>query len=58
MRSMFEFVTVSSSSYDPASLATKLTQKSAEGWDVVMPLVRGVGSGLKQPAAGGSGDEP
>ena len=32
---MFEYVTVSSSSYDPAGLATKLTEKSAEGWEVV-----------------------
>ena len=34
-RTMNEFVTVSSSSYDPASLATKLTEKAAEGWTVV-----------------------
>ena len=33
--SMHEYVTVSSSSYDPASLATKLTEKAAEGWTVV-----------------------
>ncbi len=32
---MNEFITVSSSSYDPASLATKLTEKAAEGWHVV-----------------------
>ena len=32
---MHEYVTVSSSSYDPASLATKLTEKAAEGWTVV-----------------------
>jgi hypothetical protein len=30
-----EFTTVSASSYDSAALATKLTEKSAEGWDVV-----------------------
>jgi Protein of unknown function (DUF2510) len=30
-----EFTTVSASSYDSAALATKLTAKSAEGWDVV-----------------------
>ena len=34
-RTMNEFVTVSSSSYDPASLATKLTEKAGEGWTVV-----------------------
>ena len=32
---MQEFSTVSSSSYDPAALAAKLTEKSAEGWSVV-----------------------
>ncbi len=32
---MHEYATVSSSSYDPASLATKLTEKSSEGWHVV-----------------------
>ena len=32
---MHEYVTVSSSSYDPASLASKLTEKSGDGWDVV-----------------------
>lgn len=32
---MLEYATVSSSSYDPASLATKLNEKAAEGWTVV-----------------------
>ena len=32
---MHEYATVSSSSYDPASLAAKLTEKSADGWSVV-----------------------
>lgn len=32
---MHEYVTVSSSSYDPAALASKLTEKSGEGWEVV-----------------------
>lgn len=32
---MHEYVTVSSSSYDPASLASKLTEKSGDGWTVV-----------------------
>ena len=32
---MFEFDTVSASSYDPSALASKLTQKSADGWEVV-----------------------
>ncbi len=30
-----EFATVSTSSYEPAALAAKLTEKSAEGWSVV-----------------------
>ena len=32
---MQEFSTVSASSYDPAALAAKLTEKSSEGWTVV-----------------------
>jgi hypothetical protein len=32
---MHEYVTLSSSSYDPAALASKLTEKSGEGWEVV-----------------------
>lgn len=32
---MHEFVTVSASSYDPAALAAKLTEKSSEGWEIV-----------------------
>jgi hypothetical protein len=32
---MQEYATVSSSSYDPASLASKLNDKAAEGWTVV-----------------------
>jgi outer membrane biosynthesis protein TonB len=32
---MLEFSTVSASSYDPSVLATKLNEKSAEGWSIV-----------------------
>jgi hypothetical protein len=32
---MHEYVNVSASSYDPAALAAKLTEKSAEGWELV-----------------------
>jgi hypothetical protein len=32
---MLEFISVSSSSFDPAGLVTKLNEKSAEGWSVV-----------------------
>lgn len=31
---MYEYITVSTSSYDPAGLAAKLTEKSSEGWAV------------------------
>lgn len=31
----FEFITVTASAYDAATLATKLTAHSAEGWEVV-----------------------
>lgn len=31
----FEFITVTASAYDAATLATKLTAHSAQGWDVV-----------------------
>jgi hypothetical protein len=32
---MHEYVSVSVSSYDPSALATKLSEKSADGWEVV-----------------------
>ena len=32
---MQEFESISASSYDPSALATKLTQRSAEGWEVI-----------------------
>jgi len=38
---MQEFTSVSASSYDPAALATKLTEKSAEGWSVVSVVPTG-----------------
>jgi Protein of unknown function (DUF2510) len=38
---MHEFTTVSSSSFDPAALAAKLTEKSAEGWAVVSVVSTG-----------------
>jgi hypothetical protein len=60
---MHEYATVSSSSYDPASLATKLNEKSAEGWDVVaivptggdvtafLSRAKSADSGAMEPAA-------
>ena len=57
---MSEFTTVSSSSYDPAALAAKLTEKSSEGWSVVSIVSTGgdvtaflsrEGSGSAAPAA-------
>ena len=56
---MQEFATVSASSLDPAALAAKLTEKSAEGWAVVGIVPTGGditaflsrGSGAEAPAA-------
>ncbi len=58
---MQEFSSVSASSYDPAALAAKLTEKSGEGWSVVsiVPtggdvtafLVRDAGAATEAPAA-------
>jgi len=54
---MQEFTTVSSSSYDPAALAAKLTEKSAEGWSVVSIVSTGgdVTAFLSREASGASG---
>jgi hypothetical protein len=51
---MHEFTTVSASSYDPAALAAKLTEKSAEGWSVVSIVSTGgdVTAFLSKAAAG------
>ncbi len=38
---MPEFISVSASSYDPASLATKLTELSSSGWQVVSIIPTG-----------------
>jgi hypothetical protein len=53
---MHEFTTVSASSYDPAALAAKLTEKSAEGWSVVSIVSTGgdVTAFLSKAAAGGA----
>ncbi len=51
---MYEYITVSSSSYDPASLAAKLTEKSSEGWSVVsiVPAGGDVAAFLSRPVGG------
>ena len=58
---MHEYVTVSASYYDPAALATKLTEKSADGWDVVSIVQTGgdVTAFLRRSSASGTspGDE-
>jgi len=50
----FEFITVTASAYDAATLATKLTAHSAQGWDVV--TIVSAGSELtafcRRPATG------
>jgi hypothetical protein len=55
---MNEFVTVSSSSYDPASLATKLTEKSAQGWEIVaiVPTGGDVTAFLSRESTGAASD--
>jgi hypothetical protein len=52
---MYEFSSISVSSYDAASLADKLTEKSAEGWDVVsiVPAGTNVTAYLKRATLGG-----
>ena len=49
---MQEFATVSASSFDPAALAAKLTEKSAEGWTIVgiVPTGGDVTAFLSRPA--------
>jgi hypothetical protein len=55
---MHEYATVSSSSYDPASLAAKLTEKSGQGWNVVaiVPTGGDITAFLSREADGS--DEP
>lgn len=55
---MNEFVTVSASSYDPASLATKLTEKSAQGWEIVaiVPTGGDVTAFLSRESTGAASD--
>ena len=57
---MNEFVTVSSSSYDPASLASKLTEKAADGWIVVaiVPTGGDVTAFLSRQASGSPTSAP
>ncbi|HEY4331292.1 MAG TPA: DUF2510 domain-containing protein [Ilumatobacteraceae bacterium] len=51
---MYEYATISSSSYDPASLASKLTEKSAEGWTVaaIVPTGGDVTAFLSRESSG------
>lgn len=51
-----EFASISTSSYDPAALAAKLTEKSAEGWSVVsiVPTGGDVTAFLSRDVAAGS----
>ncbi len=57
---MHEFTTVSASSYDPAALAAKLTEKSAEGWSVVSIVSTGgdVTAFLSKAAGGAAAAAP
>jgi hypothetical protein len=51
---MAEFVTISAPSTDATSLASRLTQKSAEGWDVVaiVPTGADITAFLKRESTG------
>jgi Protein of unknown function (DUF2510) len=55
---MQEFASVSASSYDPAALAAKLTEKSAEGWSVVsiVPTGGDVTAFLAREASGATAE--
>ena len=55
---MHEYVTLSASSYDPAALATKLTEKSADGWDVVSIVQTGGDVTAFLRRSSGSGTSP
>ena len=54
-----EFTTVTASSYDAAGLATKLTEKSADGWDVVSVVSTGteIAAILSRAATGRAGHQ-
>jgi hypothetical protein len=53
---MYEFDSVSVSSYEAASLAAKLTEKSGDGWDVVsiVPAGSEITAYLRRESTGGS----
>ncbi len=53
----FEFITVTASAYDAATLATKLTAHSAEGWEVVAIVPAGgeLTAFCRRPTSGGVG---
>ena len=54
---MLEFSSISVSSYDAASLAGKLTEKSGEGWDVVAIVAAGTNvTAYLSRSSSGSGD--
>ncbi len=55
VRTMYEFSSISVSSYDAASLADKLTERSSEGWDVVaiVPAGTNVTAYLRRATLGG-----
>ena len=54
---MYEFSSISVSSYDAASLADKLTERSSEGWDVVaiVPAGTNVTAYLRRATLGAGG---
>ena len=57
VRTMYEFSSISVSSYDAASLADKLTERSSDGWDVVaiVPAGTNVTAYLRRATVGADG---
>jgi hypothetical protein len=55
---MYEFDTVSVSTYEAAALAAKLSEKSADGWDVVaiVPAGSDITAYVKRASTGASGE--
>ena len=58
-RNMFEYSSVSASSYDPGALVAKLNEAAAEGWDVVsiVPTGGDVSAFLRREAGGSAAAE-
>jgi hypothetical protein len=58
VRTMLEFSSISVSSYDAASLADRLTEKSAQGWDLVTIVSAGTNVTAYLSRAAGTAEAP